>query len=734
MKKYCSNCCFIKIVFVLVLTFINHFSVKAQKKNEQFQIHISKAASAIKVDGIMDEEAWKNAGAAKSFYRVFPMDTGFANALTEVRMAYDDHNLYLIAECFQAVPGPNFVESLRNDWVFGKNDNFLMFMDPFDDQTNGFAFGTNAAGAQWDGMMYGGGSVDLNWDNKWVSAVKSYKDKWILEFAIPFKSIRYKKGITKWGINFSRLDLKTSEKSSWAPVPRQFPTASLAYSGILMWDQPPPSAGSNVSLIPYALGGLVKNYESSKRADYRKDIGVDAKIALTSSLNLDLTVNPDFSQVEVDKQVTNLDRYELFFPEKRQFFLENGDIFANFGYGSIRPFFSRRIGLGVPIRFGARLSGKPDKNWRLGVMDMQTGSVENTGLPAQNFTVAAVQRRVFSRSNIGLIFINKQSVNYSPGKDTAKPVYNDYNRNVGLEYNLATSNNKYTGKVMFLKSFTPGRPGNDIVHAAHLQYLGRKLLLFWQQEYVGKNYNAEVGYVPRQGYIKLNPQAGYSFFPKGGQILSHGPTVQYYSFYNTSFKKTDDEAVLNYLLTFRKQSTFSAFVSHDYVKLLQPFDPTNFTKDTLARGTKHNWFAWGTQFVSLPQSVFTYGFSSRYGGYYDNGTRLNLTADLGYRFQPYVSIALSTSYNNINLPKPWGVNKFWLIGPRVDVTMTNKLFFTTFIQYNDQQKNINLNTRLQWRYKPASDLFFVYTDNYYPAPFFVRNRAMVLKWTYWWNL
>jgi hypothetical protein len=132
--------------------------------------------------------------------------------------------------------------------------------------------------------------------------------------------------------------------------------------------------------------------------------------------------------------------------------------------------------------------------------------------------------------------------------------------------------------------------------------------------------------------------------------------------------------------------------------------------------------------------VFTYGFSSRYGGYYANGTRLSLSADIGYRFQPYVSLALSTNYNNISLPEPWGRNTFWLIGPRIDVTMTNKLFFTTFAQYNDQQKNINLNTRFQWRYKPASDIFFVYTDNYLPSPFSVRNRAMVLKWTYWWNL
>ena len=206
-------------------------------------------------------------------------------------------------------------------------------------------------GAQWDGLMYEGGKVDLSWDNKWTSVVKKDDDKWVFEASIPFKTIRYKKGITKWGINFSRMDLKTTEKSSWAPVPRQFPTASLAYTGILVWDQPPPQAGSNISVIPYVLGGSSKNYEKDTPTSYKKEIGVDAKIAVTSSLNLDLTINPDFSQVEVDRQVTNLDRFELFFPERRQFFLENGDLFANFGYTTIRPFFSRRIGLGTSMEY-----------------------------------------------------------------------------------------------------------------------------------------------------------------------------------------------------------------------------------------------------------------------------------------------------------------------------------------------------------------------------------------------
>jgi len=199
-------------------------------------------------------------------------------------------------------------------------------------------------------------------------------------------------------------------------------------------------------------------------------------------------------------------------------------------------------------------------------------------------------------------------------------------------------------------------------------------------------------------------------------------------------KQTDHETIFLYLLNFRNQSVFDVWAGDVFIELLQPFDPTNSGKDTLARGTHHNWKAWGIEYISKPQSRFTFGFSTRFGGYYADGSRLNITTDLGYRFQPFVNIAINTSYNYIDLPMPWGKTDFWLIGPRIDVTMTNKLFFTAFVQYNEQQKNININTRFQWRYRPASDLFIVYTDNYYTTPLYVRNRALVLKFTYWWNM
>ncbi|HZG23467.1 MAG TPA: carbohydrate binding family 9 domain-containing protein, partial [Chitinophagaceae bacterium] len=190
-------------ITILLLFMFPGFSSIAQKINASYQLHIHKASGPIEVDGRMEEKAWNDAEPASDFFMVTPMDTSFSKVRTEVRMSHDDDNLYIIATCYLFKPGPYMVESLRRDFAFGKNDNFIFFIDPFDDQTNGFTFGANASGAQWDGTLYEGGKADLSWDNKWVSVVTNYPDKWVFEASIPFKSIRYKKGIKSWGINFS---------------------------------------------------------------------------------------------------------------------------------------------------------------------------------------------------------------------------------------------------------------------------------------------------------------------------------------------------------------------------------------------------------------------------------------------------------------------------------------------------------------------------------------------------
>ncbi|MFN5422473.1 MAG: DUF5916 domain-containing protein [bacterium] len=721
-----------KIVLTLLVLWIIPQFLFSQRKNDAFTYHITKTSQPIAIDGAIDQH-WAEHESAENFFMVLPMDTSKAQVRTEIKMSYDNHQIYIIAICYKPNDNPYMVESLKRDFTFGKNDNLLLFMDPFNDQTNGFSFGSNAAGAQWDGIMYDGGKVDLSWDNKWTSTVKNYPDKWIWEASIPFKTIRYKKGIKTWGINFSRLDITAAEKSSWAPVPRQFPTASLAYTGQLIWDHAPPEAGTNISAIPYVLAGGSRNFDNAGKMLFKKDVGLDAKVAVTSSLNLDLTLRPDFSQVEVDRQVTNLDRFELFFPERRQFFLENGDQFSNFGYNTIRPFFSRRIGLTAPIQFGARLSGKINKDWRLGFMNMQTERNLSTQTAAQNYAVFALQRRVFSRSNIGILIVNRDQLLKN---DEKRPEYliNPYNRNIGMEYNLASSNNIWTGKAILLKSFSKNISKEDWIHAANLQYTSRRWSIGWQHEYVGRNYRADVGYVPRKDFIRMSLAVAKTYFSRNKNITSHTFKAQSYNYYSVRLKLTDITPVLSYTLTLRNQATFTQWTAFDYVKLLQPFDPTNFGKDTLPVGSQHTWHSTGSEFVSKPQKLLTYGFSTRFGGYYKNGRRSFISTEIGYRIQPYLSMSATASMNHISMQRPWNTTTFWLIGPRIDVTFTNTLFFTTFVQYNNQQKNINLNTRLQWRYKPASDLYIVYTDNYFPAPFYVKNRAFVLKFNYWWNL
>ncbi len=695
--------------------------------NRDYVLNIRKMEGEIVLDGVIDEEDWLRADVATDFFMVTPYDTSYSEAVSEIRMTYDDDALYLSLVFYDVIPGPRVVESLRRDFSFGTNDNFLMFIDPFNDLTTGYSFGVNAAGAMWDGTMNNGHAVDLTWDAKWEVVTRSYDDRWVAEMRIPFSSIRYKAGLDRWNINFSRLDLKINEKSSWAPVPRQFPTASLAYCGVLQWDEPPPDPGIRLSLIPYVFGGASRDFVAGTDTRYRGDAGLDAKVALSTSLNLDLTYNPDFSQADVDQQITDLDRFELFFPEKRQFFLENSDLFANFGSRRIRPFFSRRIGLDAPVLAGARLSGNMGQDWRIGMMNMHT---EETALsPSRNFLVASLQRRVLTRSNITGIFVNQQNFGAPEGYDGF-----GYNRTGGLQFNLASPDNFWTGSFFGLGSVTDGAEGgSQFTQGMDLNYHRQRIRLGLQQYYVGDNYVAAAGFVPRTDFFQVGPRLTIRFYPEGSRLEQHGIVGLVNSFFRPSdFRMTDTESSLGYYFTFHNLSRIDVVYNHNYVMLRRDFDPTNTGIALLPAGSEHDWSEGSVMYRSDTRKLFRYRVAAGYGGFY-NGNRRFVEGDLNYRYQPYGSVSLFFSYNDLLLPEPWDRNSFWLIGPKIDVTFTNTLFFTTFIQYNEQLDNLNINARLQWRYKPVSDIFIVYTDNYFPETMNARNRAVVFKMSYWFN-
>ncbi|MEO0338868.1 MAG: DUF5916 domain-containing protein, partial [Bacteroidota bacterium] len=456
--------------------------------NEQSAISVRKLQEKITLDGNLTEAAWFNSSPAKDFWSYFPDDSTRSPVKTEIYMLFDDQNLYIGAICHST--GDDYViQSLRRDFRAGGNDNITFLIDPFQDRTNAFVFGMNPAGVRREALIANGGRgiADWNggWDNKWRGESYIGDGFWSCEMIIPLSTIRYKEGSRTWYFNSYRFDTQSSTRSTWTRIPQNQIIMSLAYMGKMEWEEAPDKQGPSISLIPFVSGNYAKDYEEGTPSTSGAQIGGDAKITVSPSMNLDLTFNPDFSQVEVDRQVINTDRFEIFFPERRQFFLENADLFGSFGNRVINPFFSRRIGIGqdtsgttiqVPIAYGARLSGKLDKNWRLGLLNMQTLEDEINNMPNVNYTVAALQRKVFSRSNVGFIFVNKESFTNNEEVDLESA----YNRVVGIDYNLASSDNKWNGKVFYHQAITTDDEFagyEKFAHGANLQYVTRKLFL-----------------------------------------------------------------------------------------------------------------------------------------------------------------------------------------------------------------------------------------------------------------
>lgn len=721
---------YFSLLLLVVLLFSGKTFLFAQSNGinrEKYRIHISKTDKPIKLDGIFDEEPWLTAERIGNFRRVTPTDTGYAFAQTEVMVTYDQNNLYIAAICYDSVPGKRPIQSLRRDFNFSSNDNFMFFIDTYNDLTNGFAFGVSEAGVQRDGIESNGDEVAYTWDTKWKSAVKSFDNRWTTEISVPFRSLRYFEGSEIWGINFGRLDLKTNEKSAWAPMPRQAKHNNLAFAGTLIWDEPKKKGGLGFSFIPYTTGKVTIDNQTDGQTKWNSNAGFDAKMILSTSLNLDLTVNPDYSQVEEDQQVTNLDRFELFFPERRQFFLENTDLFANLGKNNVRPFFSRRIGLDVPVIGGGRLSGQLGDDWRIGVMDMQTVSKDNS--PSTNFATAVLQRHILRRSNIVAFLINKQVTG-----DYNDTIYsgNSYNRVAGLECNLASPDDRWTGKVFYHQAFYPGATITSAAASGSIIYATQYLNTTFDHSWVGSDYIAEVGYIRRAGYFQSSPSLSYTFYPASSNILTHGPSADFDIILDSDLNMTDRQTQLGYSVGWRNRNLISIKVNEQFVQLNRSFDPTNTGGVKLATGSEYNWKNASVIFSSDTRRMFNYIVNSGYGGYF-SGTRKTVGTTLNYRVQPYGSISVLASYNDISLPEPYNSARLFLIGPKLDLTLTDKLFITTFAQYNDQIDNFNLNLRFQWRFAPVSDLFIIYTGNSYTGDFANKNRGLAVKLSYWLN-
>jgi hypothetical protein len=708
-------------------------------------LHALKINHDIKIDGFLNESDWAAAPEASGFKLNYPSDTAFASGKTVVKILYNDQFLYIGARLFKGKPGQGkyTVSSLQRDFTFAQNDGFGVVIDAFHDHNNGVGFYVNALGAQRDEQISGGTVTDPTYDIEWFDAVQHDSTGYTVEIAIPFRYLRYSKLLSDWNINFFRNDITRNELSSWQPVPRNFVFPNLAYMGKLNWPVTPKQNPQNFSLIPSAT--YTANQDQTGPVSNNLKPSLDAKVTVTSSLNLDLTVNPDFSEAEVDQAQVNLTRFSIAYPEKRLFFIENSDLFSSFGVSkdgsaTIQPFYSRNIGLKynastgqyeqTSIIGGARLSGKLNEDLRIGVMDIQTASlnsVDNAGkqikFPSENYSVVALQQKVFSSSNIGFIFTNRQSIS----GDNAPASDGNYNRLAGLEYNLISATGLWTGKLFEETMFSPQRTAS--AQGGFLGINSRRTTSYVGFSRADYGFSPDLGFVPRNNFDNAYVYLNYIFYPKS-KVLNNIQPVAYGTIYTDSlFHKTDHEIYSGPVFNFKNTSSVFIVLLNDYTKLQQPFNPSLNSGKNLPAGSAYSYTSVVFSYTSDVRTDISGNFYLRSGQYYDGRFTLASGA-LNYKIQPYGTIGFNYNLTYVRLPAPYSNNNIVAVGPLANISFSKQLFFSSNVQYTSLNTNINYFFRLQWQFRPLSDIYIVYSNNENTELRMRQNQSLIVKVVY----
>ncbi|WP_340065365.1 DUF5916 domain-containing protein [Ascidiimonas aurantiaca] len=731
-----------KSLVAVIFTLFSIAVCNSQYSKKQFTVKLIN--TPITLDGVLDEKSWEIADSAADFFQYFPTDSLPAIQPTVIKMLYDNTYLY-IAITVHAKGNAYVIPSLERDFRAGGNDNISLLFDTFNDGTIAFLFGINPYGVQREALISGGGSelrgFNTTWDVKWKSETRMYDGYYIAEISIPLTSFKFKEGETKWRFNSYRFDTQTNEQSTWSQIPQNQFIFNLAFMGDMIFEKPLGKSRTPLALIPYVNTAFQKDHETEQSiTDF--SFGGDAKIAIGNGMNLDITINPDFSNVEVDDVITNLTRFEIGLPERRQFFIDNSDLFADFGDSEeANPFFSRRIGIAEDLEGntiqndiigGVRLSGKLNRDWRLGFLNLQTAEDVTNAIPSDNNTVLALQRKVFARSNIGFLFVNRQTFqDYDFLENTSR-----YNRVIGIDYNLASADNTWVGKGYFHKSFTPETSGDDISAGARMRFNSRYYQAGISSRLVGENFNSDLGFIRRKDILTLEPSFSRIFWPANKNINSHQFNINSTLIWRPGldFKNTDYTHRLSWEAEFRNQANATAGITHRFIFLTETFDPTG--KDApnpLPENKGFQYTGIDMEFASDRRKVFSYRLRPS-GGEFFNGHIFSMEAEANLRLQPRFFTSLRINYDRIQLPEPFPSASIIIINPRFDITFTRSVFWSTIIQYSNQTDNLGINTRLQWRFAPLSDLFVVYNDNYTTNTFGPRNRSLNIKITYWLNI
>lgn len=672
----------------------------------------------IHVDGNLDEAEWNLAQPVSDFLQVEPHTGQPVSERTEVRLLYDDTYLYVGAYLYDSAGRDGIVlNSLAKDFVPFDSDHFNTVFDTFHDQRDGVFFNTNPGGAKKEEeFARDGAETNTDWDGIWHVKTRITEAGWQVEEAIPFRTLRFRDADEQvWGINFQRLIRRKNETAQWSLIPRPYRIQRVSMAGTLRGISGV-HPGLNLYVKPYISAPVTRGRGDD--VDFRPDVGMDLKYSVTSQMTLDLTVNTDFSQVEADNQQVNLTRFNLFFPEKREFFLESATLFRvgpftgqSASTRDLVPFFSRRIGIAdgqlVPILGGARLTGTAG-DYRFGLLNIEVDRTSRT--PATNFSVLRLRRNLLGRSDIGGVFINKQE---SGGRS---------NRTFGSDVNF--NFRRYIDISSFLlRTETTGVRGPDA--AAYLSGGWQSPRLTFKGGYlgIGKNFNPEVGFVPRTGIRKTTGDFSWRMRPERQGIRQFEPSVSLD--YITNSHNILETRAVDARLTTTLQNGGIVWFGHEsfFERLVEPF---RIRPNRVIPVGDYRFNDYIVSLTSDRSRMLSGDFTMTRGDFYDGDKNSYRT---GARLQAGAHFLADLVWTRDNVHLRSGAFRTNLVSTRLLYAFSPVMSVNALIQYNSDLREYSSNIRFNYTYKPLSDLFLVYNEKRAPGGN-VTERALIAKLTY----
>ena len=714
-------------------------AVVARDADGRTTVRAQRTTMPLRIDGRLDEAIYENVPAISDFIQNEPREGAPANERTDAWVFFDDEHIYVVARCWETEPDRLVANEMRRDNVgIVRNDNFAWSFDTFFDKRNGVLFEVNAIGGRIDGQVTDESQVNIDWNPVWEVVTGRFEGGWVVEAAIPFKSLRYRPGRGQvWGLQLRRVSRWRNEISYLTPVPAVFGARGhfqVSLAATLTGFEAPPGS-RNLEVKPYAIADLTTDKTSTPAVtnELGGDVGVDVKYGVTQNLTADLTINTDFAQVEADEQQVNLTRFSLFFPEKREFFLENQGLFAfggagtgPFGGGGETPvlFYSRRIGLDddreIPIDVGGRLTGRVGK-FNVGLMNIQTGDEPVMETRETNFSVIRVKRDVLRKSSIGALFTRRSVSSLGPGSSETYGVDGLFAFYDNLNLNTYWATTK-----------TPAVGDDDVSYRSQLEYDGDRYGLELERLAVGTQFNPDVGFLRREDFERSFGAVRFS--PRPGSIA----LIRKFSWEGDFDYITSRAGVLEtrqlqgaFGIEFENSDMFNVEYTRSYEYLDEPFDITSGV--TISVGG-----------YSFQDVLTTYEFgrqrkmsgrvSYQHGSFF-SGDKTTVDFGLGggsgrgrLEITPQFSFEPGMSINWVDLVE--GQFTTTLVTTRTTYTFTPLMFFSGLIQYNSGNETVGANLRFRWEYRPGSELFVVYNeqrDTLTPRFPGLENRAFIVK-------